>query len=142
MRGMPLPASLPHPHLIVLRSAATLVLSAVVAQSGWAAAFIGGRSRYLAFHEVGAWVTLVVVLAAVAVYLVLRRSAGPVNVALAVAVGAAVVVQAALGFSRVVDVHVFLGVLIAMLATALTSWTYRHSLPEEGSSSSSKPRSQ
>ena len=131
MRGMPLPASLPHPHLIVLRSAATLVLSAVVAQSGWAAAFIGGRSRYLALHEVGAWVTLVVVLAAVAVYLVL-----------AAALGVAVVVQAALGFSRIVDVHVFLGVLIAMLATALTSWTYRHSLPEEGSRSSSKPRSQ
>lgn len=139
---MPLPASLPHPHLIVLRSAATLVLSAVVAQSGWAAAWLGGRSRYLAFHEVGAWVTLVVVLAVVGVYLVLRRSAGPVNVALALAVGVAVVVQVGLGFSHVVDAHVFLGVLIAMLATALTSWTYRHSLPEDGSSSSSKPRSQ
>lgn len=142
MRGMPLPASLPHPRLIALRSAATLLLSAVVAQAGWAAAFLGGEPGYRAFHEVGAWVTVALVVACAVVYLVLRASAGPVNVTLAVVIAVLVAVQTGLGSSGVTAPHVFLGVLIAMLATALTSWTYRHSLPEDGSSSSSKPRSQ
>lgn len=138
---MPSLPPMPHPHLVVLRSAATLVLSAVVAQAGWAAAFIGGDPGYRAFHEVGAWVTVVLVVACAVTYLVLRASAGPVNVTLAVLLAALVVVQTGLGSAGVTAPHVFLGVLIAMVATALTSWTYRHSLPE-GSSASSHPRSQ
>lgn len=132
---------MPHPHLVWLRSAATLVLSCLLGQAGWAAAVIGGEGRYAAHHQVGAWVTLAVVLASAGVYLVLRRSAGTVNVALALALAVLVPVQLGLGEAGVDQraLHVFLGVLLAMLGTALTSWTYRHRLPEESSSSS--PRS-
>ena len=48
----------------------------------------------------------------------------------AVALAAALGVQYALGESHVIGLHIFFGVLIAMLVTALTSWTYRHD-PQE-----------
>ena len=126
-----LPA-LPHPHLIWLRSAATLLLSCLIAQAGWASAFLGGEPRYLTHHQVGAWVTLTVAVLSGVVYLVLRRSAGPVNVALALAVVVAVSVQATLGeLGGYRALHIFLGVLLTMLGTALTSWTYRHRVPAQ-----------
>ncbi|HHU39307.1 MAG TPA: hypothetical protein GXZ45_08530 [Propionibacterium sp.] len=121
--------SLPHPHLIVLRSAATVVLSCLVGQAGWAAAFLGDDPRYRAVHEVGAWVTLVVCVVAAVTYLALRRSAGPVNVVLALVVAVLAAVQFSLGMLGVTAPHIFLGVLLAMAGTALTSWTYRHELP-------------
>ncbi|PFG42686.1 hypothetical protein ATJ88_1356 [Isoptericola jiangsuensis] len=142
-RGPRLP-TLPHPHLIWLRSAATIVLSCVVAQAGWAAALLGGQPGYLVQHRAGAWVTLAAAVAAAGVYVVLRRSAGPVNVALALAVAVLVAVQVALGELGVDfrSVHIFTGVLLAMLVTALTSWTYRHRLPgSSAGSSSTSPRS-
>jgi hypothetical protein len=121
--AMAMPA-MPHPHLVVLRSAATVVISCVVAQAGFAAAILSGEPERLRNHQVGAWITLVATLAAAAVYLVLRRSAGTVNVTLAVLLAAAVVLQFALGRGDdVLAWHIFLGILIAMLATALTSWT-------------------
>lgn len=126
---MALPA-MPHPHLVVLRSTATVLLSCLIAQAGWASAFLGGDSQYVRHHQVGAWVTLVVAIASAVVYLVLRRSAGAVNVTLAVLLAAAVGLQVALGESHLRAVHIFVGVLLAMLGTALTSWTYRHVLPE------------
>lgn len=127
-----LPA-MPHPHLVWLRSAATVVLSVLIAQAGWASAFLGGEERYLAHHQVGAWVTLVVALLSAVVYVVLRRSAGAVNVSLALLVAATVVVQFSLGeLGGHRAVHIFLGVLLTMLGTALTSWTYRHRMPQDG----------
>lgn len=133
---------MPHPHLIWLRSAATVVLSCLIGQAGWASAVLGGEPRYLVHHQVGAWVTLAAALASAVVYLVLRRSAGPVNVALALAVAVLVTVQVWLGELGDRALHIFTGVLLAMLGTALTSWTYRHRLPEglEASSSSSPRR--
>lgn len=119
---------MPHPRLIVLRSAATVVLSCLIAQAGWAAAFLGGEPGYREFHRIGAWVTLAICFASAATYLALRRSAGPVNVVLAVLVAVLSAVQLALGQGAVTAVHIFLGVLLAMLGTALTSWTYRHEL--------------
>ncbi|MDO8144486.1 hypothetical protein [Isoptericola sp. 178] len=135
---------MPHPHLIWLRSAATVLISCVIAQAGWASAYLGGEPGYLDQHRVGAWVTLAVAWLAVVVYLVLRRAAGPVNVALAVAVAVLVTVQFTLGRlgGDLRALHIFVGVLLAVLVTALTSWTYRHRLPEEvAGSSSSSPRS-
>lgn len=123
---------LPHPHLIALRLAATVLLSAVIGQAGWASAMLGGESRFARFHEVGAWVTLGIALLCVLTYAVLRRSAGPVNLWLAVSLAAAIVIQIGLGETGQRALHIFLGVLIAMLATALTSWTYRHKMPEPG----------
>jgi hypothetical protein len=128
--GMAMPA-MPHPHLVVLRSAATLIISCVVAQAGFAAAILNGEPERLRNHQVGAWVTLAVTLGAAVVYLVLRRSAGTVNVTLAVLLAVAVTGQFALGRYDVRAWHIFLGVLVAMLATALTSWTYRHAMPDE-----------
>lgn len=122
--------SLPHPHLIVLRSAATVVLSCLIAQAGWAAAMLGDDPGYRWQHRVGAWVTLAVCVLSMLVYLVLRRSAGPVNVTMAVLLAAGAIVQFVLGETGRVAVHIFLGVLLAMLGTALTSWTYRHRLPD------------
>ncbi|MCA1782604.1 MAG: hypothetical protein ABR500_10440 [Dermatophilaceae bacterium] len=128
---MALPA-MPHPHLIVLRSAATVLLSLVVAQAGFAAALLGGDAKRLANHSMGAWITLIAAVATAAAYLVLRRSAGAVNISLAVLLAVAVSVQFALGQGYdVLAWHIFLGILIAMLATALTSWTYRHRMPDD-----------
>lgn len=128
---MAMPA-MPHPHLIVLRSAATVVISCVVAQAGFAAAILNGEHERHRNHQVGAWVTLVSTLAAAVLYLVLRRSAGAVNVSLAVVLAVVVSVQFALGQGYdVLAWHIFLGILIAMLATALTSWTYRHRMPDD-----------
>ncbi|AXH96822.1 hypothetical protein [Ornithinimicrobium avium] len=123
---------LPHPHLLTLRLAATLLLSAVVGQAGWAAAVLGGEPGYARFHEVGAWVTLGLSLLCALVYVVLRRSAGPVNLWLAVGLAVAVSVQFGLGQAGQRALHIFGGVLVAMVATALTSWTYRHQLPATG----------
>ncbi|WP_460765817.1 hypothetical protein [Mariniluteicoccus flavus] len=121
--------TLPHPHLIILRCVATLALSAVIGQAGWAAAFLGGEPRYRAYHSVGAMVTVAVCVLAAIAYAVLRRSGGPVNLGLSLVLAAATVVQYALGEAGETAVHIFLGVLIAMVATALTSWTYRHPGP-------------
>jgi branched-subunit amino acid ABC-type transport system permease component len=62
-------------------------------------------------------------------FTVLRRTAGRVLLWLAWATAAAVVVQFTLGKLEIADWHIFLGVLIAMLTTALTSWTYRRPPP-------------
>lgn len=96
---------MPHPHLVVLRSVVTVVLSTLIGQAGWAAAFLGGESGYRVHHQVGAWVTV------------------------GICVAAAASVQFALGEVRATSAHIFVGVLLGMLATALTSWTYRHTLP-------------
>ena len=125
---------MPHPHLIILRSVVTVVLSCLIGQAGWAAAFLGGEAGYRVHHQVGAWVTLSVCVAAAVVYVVLRRAAGPVNVTLAVGLAAAASAQYALGQAHQTSEHIFVGVLLVMLATALTSWTYRHTLPVEGPS--------
>lgn len=125
----PAALQLPHPHLVVLRSAATVLLSCIIGQAGWAAAFLDGQGQYFRHHQVGATVTLVVAVGTALVYLVLRRSAGPVNLGLALATAVLVAVQYALGQSGERAMHIFLGVLLAMLGTALTSWTYRHAMP-------------
>lgn len=121
----------PHPHLIILRTVVTVELSAIIGQAGWAAAFLGGEGNYRPHHEIGAWVTLISCLVGAVVYLLLHRSAGPVNTTLAVVLAVTVAVQFVLGTHGVVAVHIFIGVLTAMLATALTSWTYRHHMPQE-----------
>ncbi|MCC2593613.1 hypothetical protein LKO27_09360 [Tessaracoccus sp. OS52] len=128
---------LPHPHLIVLRSVATVVLSCLIGQAGWAAAFLGGENAYRVHHEVGAWVTLAATIIGAVVYVILRRSAGTVNVVLALVLAVAVVLQYALGEADATALHIFSGVLIVMLGTALTSWTYRHRMPTGGSPSPS-----
>lgn len=121
--------SMPHPHLIVLRSVATVILSALIGQAGWAAAFIGGAGDYRPHHAVGAWVALASCVLGAIVYLALHRSAGVVNVALSVLLAVAVGVQFTLGELGEAPLHIFLGVLVVMLGTALTSWTYRHQMP-------------
>ena len=130
---------LPHPHLIVLRSVATVVLSCLIGQTGWAAAFLGGEAGYRTHHQVGAWVTLAICLGGAAAYVALRRSAGVVNVTLATLLAVAVVAQFALGQVGSTSAHIFVGVLLVMLATALTSWTYRHALPTDGPGPLSDP---
>ena len=122
---------MPPTPLIVLRTVATVVISALIGQAGWAAAFLGGDDGYRAYHQVGAWATLTLCVAAAVVYLAMRRAAGTVNVGLAVSVAAAASVQFALGEWGATSVHIFLGVLLVMLGTALTSWTYRHQLPDD-----------
>ena len=77
----------------------------------------------------GALVAVVVSVLGAVVYLVLRRSAGLVNVVLAVALAVGVVSQYFLGEAGMASVHIFWGVLLVMLGTALTSWTYRHEMP-------------
>lgn len=120
---------MPHPHLIALRSVATVILSCLIGQAGWAAAFIGGQDEYRPYHAVGAWVAMVACVVGAVVYLALRRSAGLVNVVLSLVLAAAVIVQFTLGELGARSVHIFLGVLVLMLGTALTSWTYRHEMP-------------
>lgn len=100
---------------------------------------LGGEPRYARFHEVGAWVTLAVAVIAALTYVVLRRSAGPVNLWLAVGLAAAIVLQISLGETGQRALHIFSGVLIAMLATALTSWTYRHKMPGSEGTSTGRP---
>ncbi len=124
---------MPHPHLIILRTVATVIISCIIGQAGWAAAFIGGSGNYRPHHEVTAVVTVLASLLGAVVYLLLRRSAGPVNVGLAVALAVGVVVQYALGETGMASLHIFWGVLLVMLGTALTSWTYRHQMPAQGS---------
>ncbi|MDO5712695.1 MAG: hypothetical protein Q4P32_13295 [Micrococcales bacterium] len=117
---------LPHPHLIILRTVATVVISCIIGQAGWAAAFIGGSEQYYPYHRVGALVAVVVSILGAVVYLVLRRSAGLVNVILAVALAVGVVAQYALGSAGAASAHIFWGVLLVM-----TSWTYRHAMPTD-----------
>lgn len=120
---------MPHPHLIILRTVATLIISCLIGQAGWAAAFLGGSGEYRPHHRVGAVVAVAVSILGAVVYLVMRRSAGLVNVSLAVLLAAAVVVQYLLGSAGTTSLHIFWGVMLVMLGTALTSWTYRHEMP-------------
>ena len=122
---------LPHPHLIILRTVATVIISCIIGQAGWAAAFLGGSGQYFPYHRVGALVAVVVCILGAVVYLVLRRSAGPVNVVLAVALAVGVVAQYSMGTAGMASAHIFWGVLLVMLGTALTSWTYRHEMPAQ-----------
>ncbi|WP_114559287.1 hypothetical protein [Desertihabitans aurantiacus] len=121
---------LPHPHLLVLRSTATLVLSVLIAQVGWAAAGLGDDRSYLGVHGWFAWAVVAICLLSAAVYVVLRRSAGPVLVSLAVGTAVLPLVQVGLAQAELISLHIFVGVLTAMVGTALTSWTYRHKLPD------------
>lgn len=125
---MQMPA-MPHPRLIILRSVATVIISCLIGQAGWASAFLGGSGEYRPYHRVGALVTVIVSILGAVVYLVMRRSAGVVNVVLAVLLAAAVVAQYLLGNAGATSLHIFWGVMLVMLGTALTSWTYRHELP-------------
>jgi ABC-type tungstate transport system substrate-binding protein len=118
-----------HPHLLVLRTTATVILSLLVAQAGWAAAFLGDSRRYFPVHRVFAVITVVAVIAGLIVYLVLRRTSGPVLLGLMITVAAMVIIQFGLGEAHVKALHIFFGVLTAMAGTALTSWTYRHPGP-------------
>ena len=80
---------LPHPHLIWLRSAATLVISAVIGQAGFAAAAIGRRDKsYFFFHAIGAGLTLTLAIGCAICFTVLRRTAGRVLLWLAWATAA------------------------------------------------------
>ncbi|GAB98137.1 heme A synthase [Kineosphaera limosa] len=117
---------IPSRQLMALRTMVTVQLSAIIAQSGWAAAALGGEEHYWRNHSLGALFTSGVCVLGAGLYVLLRRNAGPVNVTLAVSLAAAVGVQYALGEAGVRAIHIFFGILIAMLATALTSWTYRH----------------
>ena len=117
---------LPPPALIVLRLIATLLLSLVIAQAGWASAFLGGQEQYERLHAIGGPVTLAASVIGAGIYLVLRSAAGTVNVVLAVLLAAMLTGQYLIGGGALVSLHIFTGVLIAMVATALTSWTYRH----------------
>lgn len=120
-----------HPHLLILRAVATVEISLIIGQAGWAAAFLGGQRHYMAEHRAGAVWTLVACLLAAVVYAVLHRAAGAVNLSLAVILALLVVVQYELGRGGAVSAHVFCGVLTAMVVTALTSWTYRRAWPAD-----------
>lgn len=128
-----------HPHLLVLRSLVTTELSLLLGQAGWASAGLGGDPGWFGFHALFALPTLVFAVVTSAGYLVLRRTAGTVCVWLAVMLAALLVVQYALGKGAVLDLHIFLGVLIVMVGTALTSWTYRLRPPHRARTGSSRP---
>ncbi len=117
---------LPSPQMMILRCAATLWLSAVIGQAGFAAAGIGRDHSWFGAHEVGAVIALAIAVVSGVLYVALRRHGGAVTTGLALLGVVATLAQYALGESGVIDVHVFLGVLLAMIVTALTSWTYRH----------------
>lgn len=118
---------MPSRALVALRTMITVQLSAIIAQAGWAAAALGGEPGYWTNHWLGAYATIGLCLLGAGLYLALRRQAGAVNVTLAVLLALAVTLQFVLGQQGVIGAHIFVGVLIAMLATALTSWTYRRS---------------
>ncbi len=121
-----------HPHLIILRSVATLLLSAIIAQFGFASAFLGGKGQaFYAIHSVLGFVVLGLCLAGLVVYLVLRRTAGPVLIGMAIALVIMAALQVLLAELGIKDLHIFNGILTAMMATALTSWTYRHPPPDD-----------
>lgn len=122
---------MPHPQLIILRTAATVLISCIIGQAGWAAAFLGGSDQYYPHHQVGAIVAVVVSILTAAVYLFMSRSAGTVNVTLAVMLAVAIAAQYTMGLAGMKSLHIFWGVLIVMLGTALTSWTYRHQMPAD-----------
>ncbi|MFV0460585.1 MAG: hypothetical protein ACK5MT_17655 [Actinomycetales bacterium] len=118
-----------HPHLIVLRTAATVVLSCLIGQAGFAAAGLGRNPAWFGWHETGAVVTVCACLVSLVLYLLLRRIGGSVLMGLAVATTVMVLVQVGFAEAGWKDVHIFWGVLTVMVGTALTSWTYRHPPP-------------
>ncbi len=121
-----------HPHLIILRSVVTVVLSAIIGQFGFAAAFLGGGGQvYYAIHSVLGWIVLGLCVAGLAVYLGLRRTAGPVLIVMAIILVIMAALQILLAQLGIKDFHIFNGILTAMMATALTSWTYRHPPPDD-----------
>ncbi|WP_133754407.1 hypothetical protein ACF3NT_07980 [Naumannella halotolerans] len=119
----------PGRELVVLRTAVTIVLSLLIGQAGWAAAFLGGDPAWYDQHRFFAPVTAIAAVLMGLCFVAYRRTAGGVLLGLAALVVVMIFAQYLIGTLGMAAPHIFLGVLTAMAGTALTSWTYRRRLP-------------
>ncbi len=103
---------------------ATLLLAA---QAVLAGQFLGGRYESLALHSTNSTLAFVAVAVATVAAVLLRRPGRGAVWPIAACIGLLTLVatQAMLGYTRVVALHVPLGVTIIVLSVALSLWAWR-----------------
>jgi heme A synthase len=112
--------------VVALRVAATAALVLTLGQPVLAGGFLNGYYPLLKAHETAAMILAGFVLSAFVLALVVRRTHGdsmPLRVALAFLLG--VVIQITLGFSRVLIVHIPVGVALVLASVQLTRLSWR-----------------
>lgn len=113
--------------LTLVRAGATVVIGLAVNQAGLASGYLGGVRSLKEFHEIFGFVTLAGTLIATVLAWRYVRDGGPRwMVWLAGSTALLATTQIGLAEAKVKGLHIFVGVLFAMLATAFTSWAYRH----------------
>jgi|SRR4051812_9724438 heme A synthase len=111
-----------------LRVATTLVAVDAYAQAVLAGRFLSGDVGMLLVHRYNGAEGLAALTVALVVTAVIAWRTGQVSghiVALSVVLTGMVLVQVAMGFNRVLGVHIPLGVGIIALATVLAVWAWR-----------------
>ena len=113
--------------LLLVRTGATGVLSMAVCQAGLAAGTFFGGVDQLRWHGLFGLVTMGVTIVTAILAGLYVRDGGPRWVLwFSLVVVAWATVQVTLGRLEIAAPHAFSGTLFAMLATAFTSWVFRH----------------
>jgi CHASE2 domain-containing sensor protein len=114
------------PLLVLLQTAATVLMSLAIGQAGLAAAFMTGHRSLKQVHEVNGFLLVAVTVATLVAAVLYQRSGGPRwPVAATVLLIVVEALQITLGEVEAAGAHIFLGVLFVAAATLLTSYLFR-----------------
>lgn len=112
--------------LILLQTAATVVMSLAIGQAGLAAAFLTGHRALKQVHAVNGFLIVALTVACLVCAVLYQRNGGPRwPAAAAILLLLVEVAQIVLGESDVAGAHIFLGVLFVTSATLYTSYLFR-----------------
>ena len=114
------------PLLVLLQTAATVLMSLAIGQAGLAAAFMTGHRSLKEVHEVNGFLVVAVTAATLVCAVLYQRTGGPRwPVAATVLLIVVEALQITLGEVEAAGAHIFLGVLFVAAATLLTSYLFR-----------------
>lgn len=114
--------------IVVIRSLTVLILLQALIQAALAGGFITGDVGLLGLHSANGILLLLTTTALLpATVLLVRPGRGPWwPIVAGLVLWTAVVVQAGLGFARLVGLHIPVGTAIVGLTAALTWWAFSH----------------
>jgi len=114
------------PLLILVQTAATVLMSLAIGQAGLAAAFLTGSRSLKEWHEFNGFLLAAVTVLTLVAAVLYQRGGGPRwPVAAAVLLVLVEAVQITLGEAGAAGAHIFLGVLFVAAATLYTSYLFR-----------------
>jgi hypothetical protein len=114
------------PLLVLVQTAATLLMSLAIGQAGLAAAFMTGQSSLKQVHAVNGFLLAAVTVATLVCAVLYQRRGGPRwMVAAAALLLLLEAIQITLGETGGTGAHIFLGVLLVTATTLYTSYLFR-----------------